>query len=115
VSKNKLGEAVAFPNSETFRALTTKQRTDYTRDDALAYGYAWGRLDQGHPAIATTDDSEEPSNSNSAWAFGALYARMLLELNDPRHSRSFGFSVQGAWDLFAKTGCPEGRLPMRSV
>lgn len=112
MSKNRLGEAVAFPSTAMYEALTAQQKTQYVRDDAYAHGYAWGRLDEGFPAIASLDVREEPTRAATAWAFGALYAQMNLELNDVAHHRQFGFSIQEAWAEFAQTGCPGGHLPM---
>lgn len=111
-TKTKLGEAVAFTNSREYQELTAQQKTQYVRDDAYANGYAWGRLDQGHPAIASLDEKEAPSLTASAWAFGALYAQMLLEYNDPApDTRSWAPGVESAWKTFAETGCPDGKLP----
>lgn len=110
-TKTKLGETVAFPNSAEYLALSPQRKNDYIRNDALGHGYAWGRLDQGHPPIVAVNEGDSPSNTDTAWAFGSLYAQMLLELHDPEHPRLTAFSVQDAWDVFAKTGCPEGHLP----
>ncbi|GAB3617312.1 hypothetical protein GCM10027416_18690 [Okibacterium endophyticum] len=41
--KSRLGEAVAFPDSDQYQALTTKQKVDFVRNDAVGHGCAWGR------------------------------------------------------------------------
>ncbi|MCI4659771.1 hypothetical protein [Cryobacterium zhongshanensis] len=120
MTETLLREATAFSNTPAYKALTEQQKTTYVRNDAVGFGYAWGRLDQGHPAIVSLSKipdlgirPAQPSTTDTAWAFGSLYAQMLLELHSPVHPRTSGFSVQGAWDIFAKTGCPEGHLPHR--
>lgn len=113
--KTKLGEAAAFPYTPEYEALTVQQKTVYARDDAYGNGYAWGRIDQGHLAIASLDTNEATSLTATAWAFGALYAQMLMEFNAPTHPRTFASGVQDAWATFAKTGCPDGKLPQRPV
>lgn len=113
MSKTPLAEAVAFQHSHEFHAFPSDKKTAYFRNDALAYGYAWGRLDHGAPAVISLHEGQKPSTSSTAWAFGALYAQMLMELNDSGHPRTVGLSVQSAWDIFAATGCPDGALPQR--
>jgi hypothetical protein len=109
--KTTLGEATSFTSTPAYAALTDEQKKQFVRNDAFAAGYAWGRHDQGHPAIVSLNESEPSTTSATVWAFGSLYARMHLELNDATHPRNGGLSVQGAWEEFAKTGCPDGNLP----
>lgn len=108
-----LEDTMKFQRTDAFAALEELQQARYVRDDAFASGYAWGRHDAGHPPIVSLKKGEAPSTTDTVWAFGSLYARMNLELNDPAHPRSGGLSVQSAWDEFAKTGCPDGNLPER--
>jgi len=108
-----LREAVAYPTTAAYAALTEELRAEYVRNDAAGFSYAWGRLDQGHPPVLSVDQGHAPSATDSAWVFGSLYAQMLLELHHPVHPRTFGFAMQSAWAEFAKTSCPDGSLPQQ--
>ena len=109
----KLRENISFTVSAEYQALSDEQKRAYVRNDACGHGYAWGRIDAGDPPVVSVTEGQGPSNSDTVWVFGGLYARMLLELHDPAHPRTFGFSLQLAWDTFVETGCPEGHLPLR--
>jgi hypothetical protein len=108
-----LSVTVSFPNTPEYVALSSQLKADYVRNDAAAHGYAWGRLDQGHVPVVALTPNEAPSTTATAWVFGSLYAKMLLELHDSHHARSSALSMPSAWDVFVQTGCPTGSLPQR--
>lgn len=69
-----------------------------TRKEVLATYYAWGRLDQGHPAIVSESPTSEPSVTLTAHTFGKLYRDMHVKVSLGEESHAF--SVTSAWDLF---------------
>ena len=111
MTKTLLGQKTLFTGSAEWLTMNADERAEYQRHDASAAGYAWGRLDAGHAPVVTLTEGEKPSTTDTAWAFGGLYARMQVELNDQRHPRRVGFALQSAWEIFASTGCPSGDLP----
>ena len=111
--RNQLGLAVNFRFSAEFIALTEKQKTEFNGAEVRGFCYAMGRLDQGHPVIASLETNRAPSAVDTQMAFGALYARMLLDFIAAGHPRRSALSIQSAWRVFAETGCPDGSLPLR--
>lgn len=78
---------------------------DYSTDDASAYWYAYGRLDQGHePVVIFPIHGSGPSQSATAWHFGRLWAAMQHEYRDPHGPGGAYPSMQGAWDNYVATG-----------
>lgn len=69
-----------------------------THKEVLATYYAWGRLDQGHPAIVAKSPTSAPSVTETAFAFGRLYREMHVRVATGKQVHAF--SVTSAWDLF---------------
>lgn len=68
------------------------------------HAYAWGRLDQGHPAVCSFTPSERASSVDTAWGFATLWARMQAQYRDQDHPRNIAFGQETAWERFASTG-----------
>lgn len=74
-----------------------------------ALGYAHGRMDQGHPPVVGFAP-EPPNQTDTAWGFATLYARMHEEGQDRSHPRTFVLGTQSAWEMFTETGWLKGVL-----
>lgn len=90
----------AWSYDELHKAITA----DEERDDTAGYYYAWGRLDQGHPAVARQKDAEsEPSGTSTSWLFGSMWMQGQREMRDRDHERRHLPSIERAWENFVET------------
>lgn len=63
-----------------------------------AVWYAWGRTDNGAPAIVTGDGETRPSQTTTVFRFGTLYSEMYREFfTEVRHHAP---GIVTAWETF---------------
>lgn len=83
---------------------------EYAGDDAGGFFYAHGRMDQGHPPVATSHGEAEPTTTITAWLFGRMWAAMQHEYRDPQGRGGYFPGIETAWENFARSG---GRTLLR--
>lgn len=84
----------------------------YNVDDASGYWYAYGRLDQGHPAVVIEPShGPDPSQSVTAWHFGRMWAAVQHEYRNPDGRGGAFPGLPSAWDNYVASG---GRTLYRS-
>lgn len=81
-----------------------ENRAESAGDDAGAFFYAHGRMDQGHPPVVMEPGDAAPSPAVTSWLFGRMWAAMQHEYRDPHGRGGYFPGIEAAWDNFVASG-----------
>lgn len=89
----------ALSKIESDKASTVQRVAD--RADLVAFWYAWGRLDQGHPPVVGSEQAGAVNSTDTAWLFGRMYAEQERAFAASETGHAYG--IQTAWENFVLT------------